>query len=455
MPNLPDLLISPLYLTSNAYIWNREAHYQGFQLKNRLLFLKLLVLGWLYPPEFKVRDVDLILLPADSSHLNQLIPISVQLKKRGIRYLWVSNKSKISMKLKEENEPQVFLRGFYTRAKLSDRRLSSEIRLRCNETLIGSPLNEVWFKTLTRNLFWTKSLLKFNEDLIAACKPKAVLVGNDLTMEGRIAASVFKKNQLLSYCVQHGDMSGLLESEHCVDEFYVYGDASYKQVQGYVCKSKFIVTGAPYLDSSPSAGNSSISRKLKLRTEKYILVAFSGHGDSTSRVHSLKLVEAIFELASIIPSIDFVIKLHPKDRIKNYETIQNNFPDSKIKIIEHLQPSFEFSIFEWLKGCSLLITGTSTTAIEAMYLGIPVITLDLMDEFKNVGFINAGATVHIRSKDGLQKVVLDILSNNFSGQEETLFKAREYSDRYFLKQGGTASETIVQEMIKNLNKKNG
>jgi predicted glycosyltransferase len=76
----------------------------------------------------------------------------------------------------------------------------------------------------------------------------------------------------------------------------------------------------------------------------------------------------------------------------------------------HDAAGFPSDIFDWLQGCSMILTGASTTAIEAMALDIPVITMDYCNELYSIDFIDAGATIHVTHASGLVAAVRQVMS---------------------------------------------
>ena len=57
-----------------------------------------------------------------------------------------------------------------------------------------------------------------------------------------------------------------------------------------------------------------------------------------------------------------------------------------------------------------MLTGASTVAVEAMLMDVPVVTMDFRDEIHEVDFIDAGATMHVRTGEALVEAVAEILA---------------------------------------------
>jgi len=207
----------------------------------------------------------------------------------------------------------------------------------------------------------------------------------------------------------HGSVTGEpLHGDHIADKFLVYGENNRRNLVGLGNDSSQIeVCGAPYLDRRPiQAGKLHVSLKQRLcfREDKpMVLVATSGPGHCTSERHFQSLVEAVMRLSAKMSEVNFVAKLHRKDRVEFYEVPHKNVPDSRLHVIADGRSGFPRDIFDWLQGCSLLLTTVSTVGIEAMLMDVPVISMDFAGEFKKVDFVEANTTIHVQSEQELEE----------------------------------------------------
>ena len=71
---------------------------------------------------------------------------------------------------------------------------------------------------------------------------------------------------------------------------------------------------------------------------------------------------------------------------------------------------FPRGIIEWLQGCSVVLTGASMVAVEAMLIGVPVITMDFCNEIREVDFIDFGMTTHVTTPEALEATGRDVLA---------------------------------------------
>lgn len=102
-------------------------------------------------------------------------------------------------------------------------------------------------------------------------------------------------------------------------------------------------------------------------------------------------------LSTRFPSVTFVAKLHPKDKIEYYREAQKKVSRFIVAFNQPNESGLPTDIFYWLQGCSLVLTGASAVAVEAMLMDVPVITVDFADELSNVDFIESGATIHVKT----------------------------------------------------------
>lgn len=395
---------------------------------------------------------EIIFIAVEPTHVKQFINIWKTLVNSNISFTIVTNRKNIYEKFKHQYS--VFFLPF-------DRSIVRKEYPNLKKQ-IASAFQDPIFQKLELNhdvikLTTSKHTLRFFilqkqfEIFFSKYKPKALFVGNDLTMEGRISTLLAKQMGIKTYCVMHGSVTGEpLHSYHQVDTFFTYGLVAKEDLikQG-MSERRLFVSGAPYLDDyclDSTSINPQILNGLQLNLDKpYILVALSGPGNSTSFKHFEETILSILSLAEKFKDYNWVIKLHRKDKIENFKESLLNFPNTPVNIIDNFKQSeLPSSIFDWLAGANCLITGNSTVAIEAMLLNIPVITIDLLNEFKNVDFIDLGCSFHVTKSNDLENVFLNIMREN-----KDLFqinKVKEYVSKYFYKSEMPASLIIVDKI---------
>ncbi|HEY1786390.1 MAG TPA: UDP-N-acetylglucosamine 2-epimerase [Pirellulales bacterium] len=275
---------------------------------------------------------------------------------------------------------------------------------------------------------WRSTLL---ESLPAACiavanaraalerfRPKVVVVGNDITIEGRAAVLVAKAAGVKSVVMMHGHVgtNNPLHSLHLADRLVAYGDAHRRVLVALgIAPEAISVCGAPYLDQRPAAGaavHAAIAKAFSLSpSDPWVLVATSGPGHSVSLAHHLTLIENLLALSARLPEVTFIAKLHRKDNPQYYHDLMAKHPAKRrLMVVRAGSSEVPDNILDWLQGCRAVLTGASMVAIEAMLMRVPVITMDFAHELSGVEFIDAGATRHVRTLAELEDRLRAVLA---------------------------------------------
>jgi UDP-N-acetylglucosamine 2-epimerase len=242
-------------------------------------------------------------------------------------------------------------------------------------------------------------------------RPGYILVGNDLTWEGRLLSRLARRQNYRLGMIQHGLVGHeRINGYHIVNDFFVYGPASKTVLEEDGLENvNIVVSGAPYLDEirvdDADEPHPLIRERLRL-PGRFVLVALSGFGHRTSLENYQLTLEWIDRLIRSHPELDFVIKLHRKEQMGAYSMFSD---EQKVRIIDSKRGRrYPQSIFDWLRGCSCLITGTSTVAYEAMLFNIPVISVDPVKQFKGVDFVEQRAAEVVHSYDELEQALLRV-----------------------------------------------
>lgn len=256
---------------------------------------------------------------------------------------------------------------------------------------------------------------------------KTALVFNDLTTTGRTITYYLNKKKITTCYVMHGLLSDeYIENLHIAKCYFIFGEYTRPiLVKHGIDNNKIHTIGAPYLDyyrhHQPMGMLKNMVLNKHTNNKSIALVLLSGRGHTTSSIHHNKIINLLNEV--IEESRDqyyFVFKLHKKDYIDFYQLLYKN------KNIENNFAIYPFdcfnsseSIFDWLSISDLIITGASTTALEAMYLKKPVITVDLMAEYENeTQYIQQNGTYHCRSKNELLTNLHHLKLNQFTPKSE-------------------------------------
>lgn len=343
----------------------------------------------------------------ENSHLREMLPIYNSLK-NSLNVAFITSNPN-TLKVIEENNLKyinpydlISFNLFEKKNNLKYTQLSDSIKsiehFDKNKTL--SLFIKSKYIYFTRQLIWYHKILNnYNPDF--------VIIANDMTPNGRLFCRVAHKKQIKSFSIQHGNIyDDWISKNHIVDNFFVYGKnskkliekCSYKKINVFDCGSPFLEKILKN-DKQIKIQNNEIRKRYNVKG-KYILVAFSGYTHLTSKENYFSCLNSLNKLIINNPSNEFIIKLHPKENLKDYRKITMNRNARVIKTT-NIFSSWKYSIFSWLIGSELLITGSSTSAIEAMKFSVPVISMDFKNEYMGVGFRKKEVSINVNNEKEL------------------------------------------------------
>lgn len=465
--DVPDVLTAPLYhavlnqarastsdsTTSNASAQRSRAWSSvrdaAYRLKQRY------VAGRLRRRAEPIRQVDYLFWPRNANHWNAQHPVVTELRRRGDRAGILACHVSRFAELLQRKEPVMYAPAGWPQAisaaRREGRRLARVLAQLPNVPFDaqalpnGERLLETVRRVIVEQLPNACAAIMNAEQAVEHLSPRVFVVGYDITIEGRAACLVGRRFGVPSAVLLQGSFSGatILKS-HVADRVIVYGNAQRRDLlNNGVPDGQIAVCGAPYLDRCPrqsGAMNPRIVERLGLDPARpYVLVATSGPGLAVSHAHHEQTVDAVAQLSASLPEVQFVVKLHPKDSTTFYDAVRTKHPQSRLCVVPSGTDGLPKEIFDWFQGCSLMLTGASATAFEAMVLDVPVVTIDLRNEFRQVSFIDAGATAHVRSLPELEQTARRLLD---SPQEVAVLRgrAREFLGEMFFALDGRSSE---------------
>ena len=395
---------------------------------------------------------DYLFWPRDVSHAKFMIPVAQAVGRRGQPWRMVTCQARQFERLRRLVPDPVFALGAWPQVVREARRdgtsrarqLARLAPWRLDDLLGRADLAAVAQRAVVQFLPLAAEAIANARAALDAFRPKLLVVGNDLTLEGRAASRVAAQRGVPTATFMHGSISGnAMQRLHCVDRMLVYSK-SHRQTlarQGFA-DERIVVCGAPYLDQRPRQTGQihpALQARLGLRSgEPWILVATSGPGHSVSHQHHQKVIDAIVRLSESLPQVPVVVKLHRKDHPSYYQAALRDHPAGKLAIVRADAQGFPADIFEWLNGCSVVLTGASTVAIEAMLMEVPVVTMDFCDELHDIDFIDAGATIHVATGKALTAKVGEILAARTPGQDVKSRVQSFLEDAFFALDGRSA-----------------
>jgi hypothetical protein len=387
----------------------------------------------------------------EQNHLSQLIPIFNELNKN-IDVKFFTTKLSVLKKLRLMNLPILELNFFIFKHKIQPIKWSfkREFELLKAEGILTSEIKNYYFICLA-DLIIQNFFYKFNLD---TKNIKAILIGNDLTQEGRLLASIAKREGIKTYSIQHGYLAqDWLQKYHICNYFFVFGLASKIRLDSQTNgKILAIISGAPYLEENgieiikKMDSTKIIKNYLKIKNG-YVLVCLSGYGHLTSRDHYYQILELLQKSFSHSKDLHFVVKLHPKEQISDYECARISEMNNVTCIKHQVNEELGLNIFDWLENSIGLITGNSSTSFEALYLDKPVICLDINNEYTDFEFKKYKAAPYLANAIDLNMALSQINDIN-DNYRDTRFKLKT---DYFYQNKDQLASTIISNFLLNYN----
>lgn len=459
-----DLLIIPLYQAALCGYRNAGPQRDGFWLREKAYHAR----NWLQSQvesltTTSASPVEVLFCPSNHTHVTAMLPVAKCLSTQA-KYAFATNKPVLHAWLRAEQQKPTFV-------MLRDSNVISQydegttckprcyIRTQVEEMLrkffatvnLGERTAQLLIEAVSTHYWAASGAIDAAERLIRDFVPKVIVVGNDLSTEGRAICRVARASGIPTLVPAHGSILGeSTHGMHIADILTVYGENHRNTLVGLGTPAEAVViVGAPYLDHQCLEKRSidrSLSNQCSVGNAPWVLVANSGPGHSISLHHHKLTIEHIYKVAQANERLHFVVKLHKKDHPRYYANCPAELR-RRFHVIRHGTQGYPTSIFDWIAGASAVLTGASTVALEAMLMKVPVITMDFYNELAKVEFIRAGTTIHVTSLSELGEAVQRVpFVDGVPTQVQS--NAAEYIHREFYRLDGQAANRTVQEILK-------
>lgn len=209
---------------------------------------------------------------------------------------------------------------------------------------------------------------------------------------------------------------------------------------------KIVVTGLPRYDVLGKA------RKIYSRpefVEKYginphhKIVHWSTQCHVLSDEENTANFREVFGAIKSLQNVTLVIKQHPAEEERYTKEIKKSISECGVNVV--ITPK-ESDTYEQLFVCDLMMTKTSTTAMEAVALGKPVIILNLSSEPDPVEYVKEGVAIGVYRTGDLRTAIERLLHDD-SGLAA---KRDGYIGRYLYKVDGNATSRVVEIIMTSL-----
>ena len=304
-----------------------------------------------------------------------------------------------------------------------------------------------------------------SKKMFADEKTSLLLLQNEYGWRERSSVVAAKELEIPVLAIQHGiiipghkgymyrrdEVSPQLSvsSQYCPlpDYTAVFGE-SYRDLlieESAYPSGRVVVTGSPRYDHLINAGKiynrAGFSKKYGVaKGQKLVLWATQSH--SLSDEENMANIEAILRAADALGGVTIIIKQHPAEAPRYTKILQDAASRHGGKVI--IVPK-DSDTYEQLYACDLLITKNSTTAVEAVALGKPVIVLNLGGTPDAVDYVAEGVAVGVYSLENLTNAITTLLV------DDSVLAAKRpgYISRNIYRGDGRASERVA-ELVKRI-----
>ena len=307
------------------------------------------------------------------------------------------------------------------------------------------------------------SYIEIASKLIQKEKPSMFLMLNEYSLWERSVLIAAKIQNIPTMAIQHGEITkthrGYMYSEKDIsptysfrhpycplpDKIAVFGEY-YEDLLTTIShfpKSAVIPTGQPRYDAiyfiKKYKDVKEIRKMFNLPLNKKILLW-------TTQTHGMPVEEALKNIATVytalkeFPEIELIIKLHPSEDQK--ATLYKKNSIFRPKIFRG-----DTDTFLLLYASDIVMTKTSTTALEALAFEKPVIILNLSGLSDIVDYVSEGVALGAYNEENFKDAIRNILAGKAKLDENR----QRYIQRKLYKIDGKASERVVSVVKSILN----
>ena len=153
-----------------------------------------------------------------------------------------------------------------------------------------------------------------------------------------------------------------------------------------------------------------------------------------------KIFAALEKAISELPDCQLVIKLHPAEM----QPVKNIFLESgeKVHVVKNID------IYEIINSCDVMLTAFSTTAMEAMILEKPVITINLTGKPDMMPYAKRDAAMGVYTEKDLPVAIISILEDE-QLRAKFVQNSETFVYQHLFEMDGNATQRVVQIIENN------
>jgi len=234
------------------------------------------------------------------------------------------------------------------------------------------------------------------------------------------------------------------------DRMCVWSEESRKNLleKGNFPPSIPIVTGDPKVDFLSKVIKSfdvdEIRKKLKIKEGKRIIL-FATENLPKKEEQEI-IAKSVISTFKSLKDVHLIIKPHPNELdISLYQNLISKFELLEYSIIT------DINLYELLFVSDLVILSYSTVGVEAMRMGKPVISLNLLGLHDDALIIQKNAAVVVRNSDELLPTIKQYLNSKFS--QKLIENGKIFAEKELGEIDGNAANRIVDQILQLKNQK--
>jgi hypothetical protein len=368
------------------------------------------------PPQ-PLKSADVVTVVANTTHLPPCVAIADELQRRGARCHHVVMGDVVAASLLALGVPHSSITLLHP--SLADLGLAKMMSAAIKRAVMAAgtrmSLDPTMATALSLTIIEQLAMHVATARVLTSLRQQGarhLLLGNDLTVPGRMAALMARTCGWSSSSPMHGVVAGEpLQGLHVCDQVLCWGARSAQDmVTEGESPARVVVVGAPgrTQETVSTQLHPAIDAWLGDRPKRpVVLVALSGPGHSVSIDHHRDTLASLVSLASAV-DVDVVVKLHPKDNVEHYRRAMAG-QSGRFHLSCDLPASPPFR--DWMAGIAMVITTTSASGADAILAGLPVVCVDLHGDAADQDYLRAGAVHHATTTAELIDTVKSLLAH--------------------------------------------
>jgi len=207
-------------------------------------------------------------------------------------------------------------------------------------------------------------------------------------------------------------------------------------VQSGVEPERIVVTGVAHFDQLFNRNKEQDKQVLARGSIDPDKKAILFTTDNITFSETKEMLAGVISAVLKMNDMQLVIKVHPREDTEPYQEMAEEYRDSRIHVVK------DTDLYALISSCELLVTKFSTTALEAMMIDKPVVTINLSGQPTPVPYAEEGATLGAYRYEGIEQAILKALYD-----EETRDKLKAGRDKFVRRWAGEPDGKAAQRIV--------